>query len=85
MLYALVVFYSVSYHFFTVGKINEQGIEIGYDRFYDSSFFLPFTLSSQIENFDSFQSERVLGTPTVKGAKCRLYLQFAEPTTYVIR
>ena len=70
---------------FSVGKINEQGIEIGYDRFYDSSFFLPFTLSSQIENFDSMTSERVLGTPTVRGAKCRLYLQFAQPTTYVIR
>ena len=42
-------------------------------------------LHSQVENFDSQMSERILGSNPLRGGKSTLHLEFEEATTYVIR
>ena len=68
-----------------MGKINEKGTEITYEQFYDSFFFLPFVSHSQVENFDSTMSDRILGSNAVKSSTATLHCEFKKPTTYVIR
>ena len=70
----------------SLGKINQHGCDLSYDRYYDSCFFLPFFLSHELSNYSPAVVERVLGSPTIKNStKARLFLSFDRPTTYVLR
>jgi hypothetical protein len=69
----------------TLGLLGENGCHLSYERFYDTSFMIPFKLSHELHNFDPALSERVIHPPTVKNGRSKLYLQFSEPTEYVLR
>jgi len=69
----------------TLGLLGDNGCQLSYDRYFDTSFMIPFKLSHELQNFDPALSERIIQPPTVKNGRSKLYLQFSSPTTYVLR
>ena len=70
----------------TIGnQLTEHGCNLPLQRYYDSSFFLPFRLSHEINTYSPEFSNRIIQAPTVKNGTSRLYLEFNKPTSYVIR
>ena len=67
------------------GLISEEGTDLSQERWLDTSFCLPFKLSSELANYGPDLSEKVLQQPIIPNGKYSLFLEFEEPTTYVIR
>ena len=68
-----------------LGKISEDGCDLSMERWLDSSFCLPFKISSELSNYGPDLSERILQAPIVPNGKYSLYLEFENPTTSVLR
>ena len=69
----------------TLGQLNQDGTLLSIERFYDTSFMLPFKLSHELNSYSPELAQRVLQEPTIKNSKTHLFLEFNSPTTYVIR
>ena len=69
-----------------VGLITQEGCDLPMDRWKDSSFFLPFKISPEVANYSADMSEKVLQRPIPNNSgKFALFLEFEEPTAYVLR
>ena len=68
-----------------LGLISEEGTDLSQERWLDTSFCLPFKLSSELANYGPDLSEKILQKPIIPNGKYSLFLEFEEPTTYVIR
>ena len=55
------------------------------ERYYDSSFFIPFRLDGQLGNYSADVQNRLQQRATVPHSRIRLFLEFNKATTYVIR
>ena len=67
------------------GLLDEDGLELSMERYYDSSFFMPFKLSSELPNYGPELAEKILQEPIVPNGRYTLFLEFPEVTTFVIR
>ena len=68
-----------------LGKITEDGCDLPMDTYYDSSFMIPFKISSELSNYGSDLSETILQEPIINNGRYTVFLEFDQPTTYVIR
>ena len=68
-----------------LGLITEQGCDLSLERWLDSSFILPFRMSPDFNTYSPEIAERILQEPVVAHGKYKLFLEFENPTTYVIR
>ena len=67
------------------GLLDEDGLELSMERYYDSSFFMPFKLSPELPNYGPELAEKILQEPIVPNGRYTLFLEFPEVTTFVIR
>lgn len=67
------------------GLLNEDGVELPMDVYYDSSFFIPFKLSPELPNYGPELSEKILQEPIVPNGNYTLFLDFSVATPFVIR
>ena len=74
-----------SFLFFFLGKISENGCDLSMERYYDSSFFIPFRLDGQLGNYSADVQNRLQQRATVPHSRIRLFLEFKKETSYVIR
>ena len=68
-----------------LGKITEDGCDLPMDTYYDSSFMIPFKISSELPNYGSDLSETILQEPIITNGRYSIFMEFSKPTTYVIR
>ena len=66
------------------GLLDEDGLELSMERYYDSSFFMPFKLSPELPNYGPELAEKILQEPIVPNGRYTLFLEFPEVTTFVI-
>ena len=67
------------------GLLDEDGLELTMDRYYDSSFFMPFTLAPELSNYSPEMAEKILQEPIVSNGRYTLFMEFPTVTTFVIR
>lgn len=68
-----------------MGMITEDGCDLPMETYYDSSFMIPFKISSELPNYGSDLAETILQEPIISNGRYTVFMEFAKPTTYVIR
>ena len=69
----------------TCGKISPLGTDLSLDTWMDSSFFMVFKTTFEIDSYGGLAGERIKQQPIGQNSKYNLYLKFATATQYVIR
>ena len=68
-----------------LGLIREQGCDLSKERWMDSCFILPFKISPDFSSYDAKTSEKILQEPVIQHGKYKLFLEYKNTTTYIIR
>ena len=63
-----------------LGKITEDGCDLPMDTYYDSSFMIPFKISSELSNYGPDLSETILQEPIITNGRYTVFMEFSEPT-----
>ena len=68
-----------------LGLITDDGCDLSKERWLDTSFCLPFKVSAEIANYSPDIADKIIQKPIVNNGKFALFLEFENPTSYVIR
>ena len=65
-----------------LGRITEDGCDLPMDTYYDSSFMIPFKISSELPDYGLDLSKTILQEPIITNGRYSVFMEFDKPTMY---